>query len=405
MSNKVSTPKFGPLHGVRVVFSALEIAGPFPAQMMAEWGAEVIWIEHTKYPDTIRVMKNYRELARRNLHSLSIDIFSEEGKKAFLKLMETTDIFIESSKGPAFKRRGMTDELLWEHNKSLVIVHLSGYGQYGEDQFINLPSYDHIAQAFSGYLIQNGDGEQPVPAFPYSGDYISGFMVLSSALAALHNAKRTGEGESVDVAMYEALLRVSHYYMIDYFNNGTLYPRTTKGKDPTQVGCGVYRCKDGCITMSWVGGPQIRRLLEVLDHAHILGTDEFPEGIPGIRADSSQGEVLEGKLDAFFGEKTIDETLALLESMTIAATRVLTIPELESHPQYIARENLVEWDTLSGGKCKGSNIVPKFTKNPGQIWRSMPSRGMDTASILSDLGYSDQEIHALAEVGAVKLAD
>ena len=151
--------------------------------------------------------------------------------------------------------------------------------------------------------------------------------------------------------------------------------------------------------------PQIRRLLEVLDHTHILGTDEFPEGIPGIRADSSQGQILEDKLDAFFGEKTIDETLELLESMTIAATRVLTIPELESHPQYIARENIVEWDTLSGGKCKGSNIVPKFTKKPGQIWRSTPSRGMDTASILSDLGYSDQEIHALAEVGAVKLAD
>ncbi|OED45114.1 L-carnitine CoA-transferase [Endozoicomonas sp. (ex Bugula neritina AB1)] len=405
MSKKVSTPEFGPLHGVSVVFSALEIAGPFPAQMMAEWGAEVIWIEHTKYDDTIRVQKNYRELSRRNLHSLSINIFSDEGKEAFLKLIETADIFIESSKGPAFARRGITDELLWEHNKSLVIVHLSGYGQYGDDNYINLPSYDHIACAFSGFLVQNGDQEQPMVPFPYTADYVGGFTVLSSALAALYNAKRTGEGESIDVAMYESLLRVSQYYMADYFNNGTLYPRPTKGKDPTQVGCGVYRCSDGFITMAWVGGPQVKRLLELLKMDHILGTEEFPEGIPGIRADSSVGSDLEAKLDALFIEKTIEETLELMQSMGVAVTKMLTIPELEDHPQYVARENIVEWETMSGEKTKGANVIPKFKKNPGQIWRGMPSRGMDSAAILSDLGYSDQEIHGLAEVGAVKLAE
>ena len=158
-------PKFGPLAGLRVVFSGIEIAGPFAGQMFAEWGAEVIWIENVAWADTIRVQPNYPQLSRRNLHALSLNIFKDEGREAFLKLMETTDIFIEASKGPAFARRGITDEVLWQHNPKLVIAHLSGFGQYGTEEYTNLPAYNTIAQAFSGYLIQNGDVDQPMPAF------------------------------------------------------------------------------------------------------------------------------------------------------------------------------------------------------------------------------------------------
>lgn len=91
-------PKFGPLAGLRVVFSGIEIAGPFAGQMFAEWGAEVIWIENVAWADTIRVQPNYPQLSRRNLHALSLNIFKDEGREAFLKLMETTDIFIEANK-------------------------------------------------------------------------------------------------------------------------------------------------------------------------------------------------------------------------------------------------------------------------------------------------------------------
>lgn len=106
MAEHLPMPEFGPLAGVRVVFSGIEIAGPFAGQMFAEWGAEVIWIENVAWADTIRVQPNYPQLSRRNLRALSLNIFKDEGREAFLKLMETTDIFIEASKGPAFARRG-----------------------------------------------------------------------------------------------------------------------------------------------------------------------------------------------------------------------------------------------------------------------------------------------------------
>ena len=404
MSTTLNTPVFGPLSGVRVIMSAIEIAVPFSAQLWAEWGAEVIWIENVAYADTIRLQRNYSQLSRRNLHNLSLNLFSEEGKQVFLQLVETADILIESSKGPAFARRGLTDELLWQHNKKLVIAHLSGYGQTGDENYVNRASYDLISQAFSGYLIQNGDVNQPTPAFPYAGDYFSGFMVAGSVLAALHKAKETGVGESIDVSMYETVLRVGQYYMMDYFNEGKTYPRSTRGKDPSFVGCGIYTCSDGFIAIEWVGGKQIENLLTAIGMRHILGSEEYPEGTQLIATASAYGQQLEDKLDAYFSQRTVEEALAAMVEMTLACEKVLTIPELEKNPQYIARQSLIEWQDIDGKQVRGPNVAPRFTNNPCHVWRGRPERGQDTAKVLSGLGYSGADIQTLSEKGVIKVS-
>lgn len=403
MSKKVNTPKFGPLEGVRVVFSAIEIAGPFSAQMLAEWGAEVIWVEHSSYTDTIRVQPNYPELSRRNLHALSMNIFSDEGKDAFLKLIESADVLIEASKGPAFARRGLGDELLWEHNPKLVIGHLSGFGQYGDDKFTNLAAYNTIAQAFSGYLIQNGDVEQPMPAFPYTADYLSGYAVTSSVLAALYSAQKTGVGESIDIAMYEVMLNAGQYYMMDHFNGGEMCPRQTKGKDPLWAGCGTYGCSDGFIVMEIVGAYQLGEMFTKIGLGHLLNTEEFPEGSQLISRKLPSAALVEEKLDEYMASRTVADMLAELAEVKVAGAKVLAVDELETNPQYVARESIVEWENSDGKKIKGPNVMPKFKNKPCKIWRGMPDHGMDTANILGDLGYSEEELQKLAENGVIKL--
>jgi L-carnitine CoA-transferase len=406
MAEHLPMPEFGPLSGVRVVFSGIEIAGPFAGQMFAEWGAEVIWIENVAWADTIRVQPNYPQLSRRNLRALSLNIFKDEGREAFLKLMETTDIFIEASKGPAFARRGITDELLWEHNPKLVIAHLSGFGQYGDPQYTNLAAYNTIAQAFSGYLIQNGDKDQPMPAFPYTADYFSGMTATTSALAALYKVQKTGKGESIDIAMYEVMLRMGQYFMMDYFNGGEICPRMTKGKDPYYAGCGLYSCKDGYIVMEIVGITQIQEIFKDIGLAHLLGTPEIPEGTQLIhRVECPYGPLVEEKLDEWLGARDIDVVLARLAELNIASAKVLTIPELETNPQYIARESITSWQTMDGRTCRGPNVMPKFKNNPGQIWRGMPSHGMDTSDILQNIGYNENQIRGLVEKGLAKIVE
>lgn len=401
MSNVTSKPAFGNLHGLKVVYSAVEIAGPVAAQLMAEWGADVTWIENTFNGDSMRDTTYVKELERRNQRSLSLDIFSEEGREVFLKLIEGADIFIESSKGPAFAKRGITDELLWEHNKSLVIVHVSGYGQYGDEERINRAAYDQTAQAFSGYLSQNGAPEQPMIASPYTGDYFTSQMVVGSALAALYKAQKTGVGESIDIAMYEVMLRMGAYYMMDYLNAGILYPRAG-AKHQNLCGIGVYKCKDGFLSLCLYGAKQNKAILERIGLGYLWGTEEYPEGTTALWLDGPKADLIEQKIEEYLLSMPVDEVEKDFSDCKIAANKMMTFEELPNHPHFIAREAFVEWETIEGQKCKGPNIFPKFKNNPGQIWRGMPTLGMDTESILTEAGYSSEKIHELAEKGIIK---
>ncbi|WML29837.1 L-carnitine CoA-transferase [Neobacillus sp. OS1-32] len=403
MSMEMKTPAFGNLQGLKVVYSAVEIAGPEAAQMMAEWGADVTWIENTSNGDSMRDTTYVKELERRNQKSLSLNIFSEEGREVFLKLIETADIFIESSKGPAFAKRGLTDELLWEHNKSLVIVHVSGFGHTGVPDRVNRAAYDQTAQAFSGYLAQNGTEEQPMIASPYTGDYFTSLMVVGSSLAALYKAQKTGVGESIDVAMYEVMLRMGAYYMMDYLNGGILYPRAG-ARHQNLCGIGVYKCKDGFLSLCLYGAKQNKALLDRIGLGYLWGTEEYPEGTTALWLDGPKAELIEQKLEEYLLTQPVDEVEEDFSNCKIAANKVMTFEELPEHPHFKAREAFIEWETMEGKKCKGPNIFPKFKNNPGQVWRPMPTLGMDTKTILTDLGYSSEEIHELKEKGIIKMS-
>lgn len=401
MAKQSNIPAFGNLEGLKVVYAAVEIAGPQSAQLMAEWGADVTWIENVYTGDSMRDTTYVKELERRNQRSLSLNIFCEEGREVFLKLIESADIFIESSKGPVYEKRGLTDEILWRRNPSLVIVHVSGYGQYGVEDRVNRAAYDQTAQAFSGYLSQNGTEDQPMIASPYTGDYMTALMVVGSSLAALYRAQKTGEGESVDVAMYEVMLRLGAYYMMDYFNAGVKYPRAG-AKHQNLCGIGVYRCKDGFLSLCLYGAKQNKAILERIGLGHLWGSEAYPEGTSALWLSGPQAALIEAKLEEYLSGKSAAEAEAEFSTMNIAANQVLAVEDLADHPHFLAREALIEWETMDGKMCKGPNIFPKFKRNPGRIWRPMPTLGMDTEDILRGIGYTGAQIEALGEKGVIK---
>lgn len=394
-------PVFGNLNGLKVVYSAVEIAGPVAAQILAEWGADVTWIENTYNGDSMRDTTYVKELERRNQKSISLNVFSDEGKEVFLKLIESADIFIESSKGPVYANRGLTDEVLWERNESLVIVHVSGFGHTGIPERVNRAAYDQTAQAYSGYLAQNGMQEQPIIASPYTGDYFTSLMVVGSSLAALYNAQKTGKGESIDVAMYEVLLRMGAYYMMDYLNEGILYPRAG-ARHQNLCGIGVYKCKDGFLSLCLYGAKQNKAILERIGLGYLWGTEEYPEGTTALWLDGPKAELIEQKLEEYLIERPVLEVEEDFSNAKIAANKVMNIEELQTEPHFVARNAFVEWETNEGKKIVGPNIFPKFKNNPGEIWRPMPTLGMDTVDILREAGISEEKIQELLENGTVK---
>ncbi len=401
MTNPSPVPPFGVLEGLKVVYSAVEIAAPSAAALMAEWGANVVWIENTRAGDTMRDTQFVKETERRNQRSVSMNPFSEEGREVLFRLIADADIFIESSKGPTYARRGLTDEVLWAHNPKLVIAHVSGFGQYGVESRVNRAAYDITVQAYSGYLSQNGTPEQPMAAAPYVGDYFNSLMVVGASLAALRKAEATGVGESIDVAMYETLLRIGSYYMLDYMNAGITYPRPG-ARHQNLCAIGEYKCADGFLSLCCYGVKQNKYLLEVIGLGELWGTEDYPEDCSALWLDSPKAQLIEQKLDEYLATRKVADVEADFAEHGIAGGAVLEFDQFLAEEHVAQREAIIEWERGDGTPVKGVGIFPKFARNPGQVWRPMPELGQDTDAVLTEAGFSPDEIAALAERGVIR---
>lgn len=402
MELEKTKPTFGPLSGVKVVYQAVEVAAPTAAAMMADWGADVIWLENTYYGDTMRDTMFIKEQARRNQRSVSMNPFSEEGREVFFRLIKDADIFIQAGKGPTYERKGLGDDVLWEVNPKLVIVHVSGFGQYGSKERISRPAYDHMIQAFGGYMAQNGTVDKPFAAAPIPGDYFTAVNTVGAALAGVIHARETGQGESIDVAMFEIMARMGLYYNINYLNAGITYPRPAD-RSQDLCGIGTFEAADGDIAIVLYGAKENHWLLDKIGLGHLWGTEDIPDGSTALWLTNPHAEEIQEHIEKWVKSKTLDELEALLAEANIPANRVYSIADMVEDEHYQARNCFIEWENREGKTIKGFKPVPEFKRNPGKVWRPMPKLGYDTEAVLAEAGYSEEEIAHLAENGTIRL--
>lgn len=395
MDNNVRTRAFGVLEGVKVVHASQSVVGPFAAVLMADWGADVIWIENPMGTDLMRWNKYMMEQDRRNMRSISLDIASPAGREVFFRLIEDADIFLESSKGGQWAKWNLTDQVLWEHNADLVIAHISGYGQYGDENYVKRPSFCPIAQAFSGYMLHNGYPDRsPIAAQPVSADYFTALFTVSSTLAALHRAAKTGEGESIDIAQYECMVRVQGGAPSRYFVEG-IEPIPSGEHSPVISGWGSYTCKDGKqVYILAASGGVLRNAIKELGLEY--GTELFPEGVTNIFVGSPAEAVFEAAWKEYFASKTAAEAEQRLNEIGVPCSQIMDYEQMATNSHYLARETFTQWDNLIGEKFKGTAVIPRFKNNPGKVWRGCPpTSGYDNEEILRGLGLSDDQIEIL----------
>ncbi|MDD5807091.1 MAG: L-carnitine CoA-transferase [Eggerthellales bacterium] len=397
-------PSFGVLDDVKVVFAAMEEAIPRACNIMADWGADVTWLENTGYGDTVRDAKNVVQAERRNCRSVQLNQFTPGGKEALLAILKDADIFMESSKGGTWDRKGFTDEDMWAVNPKLIIIHCSGYGKYGEPDRVKRAAYDGTVGPYAGFTCQNGTPEQPMITMPYSGDYINSYLLIGASLAALRKAERTGKGESIDWAMYEGIMYMSQYFMVDYLNDGIVWPRAG-ARNQNLCGIGVYQCSDGFIAVNLFGIKQNKWMIEELGLGEHWGTPELPEDTASLWLSMPIAQEFEKRFEAWLLERKRLDAEATLAEHAIAAQIVYEFEDMVKDTHMAKRGNFVEWTTADGDTFKGLSPMPRFEQTPGQIWRPAPHKGQDTFDVLTKAGLTPERIAELEAEGAIRCGE
>lgn len=389
-------PKFGPLSGIKVLSCGLSTSAPYAAAMMADFGAEVIFVESPLVKDQYRTTDSmsYLNKERRNHRAMALNVVEPEGQEVLLKLVKEADIFIENSKAHAWDKRGLTDEVLWQANPKLVILHISGYGLTGDPEYLKRGSYDAIGQAFSGFMNMNGDPDGlPAPAPSYLGDYVVALIGSWSCLAAYIKAKETGKGDSIDLSQFEALLSIQAGFPSDWINYG-IERKRSGSESPTFAGCKPYKCKDGeYIYIFFLSTLTLKKGLPLLGLE--FGSPEFPEDKYAVFKGTPGGELLEQKLTEFCAARTVLDAEKELNDCGIVSSAIVTYKTMMDHPHYKARGVFQEYDAFEGGKFIAPALCPRFKNYPGKVWRKAPSYGMDNEDILEELGYAPEKVQEL----------
>jgi L-carnitine CoA-transferase len=396
MAKTTDIPKFGNLYGIRVFANVQSIAGPFIAALLAEQGADVIWNEYNF--DAARNTLDMVEQNRKNQRSIALNWTKPEAREAFLRIVKTSDILIESNRGGYFAGKGFTDEVLWEVNPKLVIVHVSGFGQTGDPGWVSRPSWDAVAQAASGYMnfIGYPDGP-PMPGQPYPADFFTGLFGTYAALAGLFNAQRTGKGESIDLAQYEVMMRVDSSYWCMHATWGWPITRTGTG-NPSASCMDNYKCKDGnMICVLIVGYTSIHGAMKVFGLEY--PSEEWPEPPNKMYypKGTKEGDKLEEILKEYCATHTVEEVDKALSEVGVACAPIMTYELMKKNPHFQKREVFTQWKSMDGRTITGVNFFPKFKNNPSKLWRVCPTQGLDTEDVMMELGYTREDIDEMYE--------
>ena len=404
-------PAFGPLEGIRVVGTGQLVAQPFASTKLAEFGAEVIHVERPggdvfrfTAPQLTRGPRPHgcdeAEVTKNKL-SLGLDLKQARGLELLMALWKISDVWMESSMPGTLDRSGITSELALAVNPSLVIVRVSTYGQYGKEEYLGRAGYDAIAQAYGGMMNLTGDpAGPPQRAKTYTGDYVTALTGWAATMMALWEVKKSGRGQVVDLAQYEAVAQTNGNTLPLFTGEGVVYGHTGN-RAPFQP-YDTFKCSDGWVFIGALGGAIYDRVPK------FLGLDPAEYCYDACSKDaaavnSKKGGELDRRLREYCAARTCLEVETALNEAKIGCARVFNTRDQYHDEHYAAREMTVPvLDRQSGVPIRVYGVVPKMSLTPGRIWRGAPSIGDDTTDILENmLGLSEPAIEALYAEGVV----
>ncbi len=398
---KPTEPPPGPLSDLKVVEMGQLIAGPFCGQLLGDMGADVIKLEPPGVGDPMRQWGRgqpvWWEVIARNKKSASLNLRTPEGQDLARRLIAGADILIENFRPGTLEGWSLSPDALMAANPRLIIVRMSGYGQSGP--YADRTSFGLIGEAMGGWRHIVGEPDRPPSRMGVSiGDSLAATYGALGALSALHERERTGLGQIVDSALYEAVLQVMESLIPEYTVAGMTRERSgafLPGIAPSNV----YACRDGDYLIGANQDGIFRRLSQA------MGRPELADD-PRYATHAARGErqaELDGLINAWTSARDIAEVEALMIAHGVPAGRVYRAPEMLADPHFAAREAIITLPHPRWGEVAMQNVFPKLSRTPGAVRRLAPQTvGQDNAEVWGEgLGLSVEEIAALAARGVI----
>ena len=393
-----------PLAGLKVVELGTLIAGPFASRICAEFGAVVIKVESPDGGDPLRKWRKLYEgtslwwfVQARNKRSITLNLKHEGGREVLKKLLAEADILIENFRPGVLEKLGLGWDVLHALNPRLVMVRLSGFGQTGpmKDQ----PGFGAVGESMGGLRYITGFEDRPPVRTGISiGDSIAALWGVIGALMALrHREVNGGQGQVVDVALYEAVFAMMESMVPEFDVFGFIRERTGNimpGITPSSI----HTCADGKHIQIGANGDAIfQRFMRAIDR-HDLA--DAPDLADNAGRDARRDE-LYGVIDRWAASLPLSEVEAILVRAEVPASRIYSAEDMFADPQFLAREMFLSARLPDGKPFRMPGIVPKLSDTPGGVEWTGPQLGEHNAEVLGELGYSAEDIAALKAGGAI----
>lgn len=387
----------GPLTGYRVLELSSTIAGPVCARLLGDFGAEVIKVEPPE-GDSARNMgaqeqgeSLYCASMLRNKQAVCIDMKTEEGRALVLDLGKSVDFLVENFRPGTLERLGLGYDVLSRENPGLIMVRISGYGQDGPNS--HMPGYGAVCDAVAGVRYLTGDPDRPPARVALAvTDYLTAVYAAFGAMLALEQRHRSGKGQVVDAALYEAAFSMMEGHVVAYPRLG-LIPKRQGPRLMNTAPNSLYPTRDDSYVLIAANNDAIfRRLADALSHPEWTSDPRYATQIErGKRVDE-----VDAMVEAWSSQHDSDDIIAQLQAADVPAAKVNTIADIFADPLFTARNMLVKVAHPSLGEVVLPGIVPKLSASPGGIREPGHALGADTdAVLLQALGLSQEKIAEL----------
>jgi len=378
--------KTQPLHGIRVLDLSRVLAGPYCTMVLGDLGADVIKVEPPEGDETRAWGPPFAEgesayylCINRNKRSMTVNLKSDEGRAILRELALKSDVLVENFRPGTLARYGLDDETLRPDHPRLVYCSISGFGQTGPLR--ERPGYDFMIQAMGGIMSVTGDPDgEPMKVGVAVADLFAGQNAVIAILAALQARERNGEGQYIDIALFDSQLGWLANVTSNFLISGNL-PKRYGNAHPNIVPYQVFEAVDGWFALAVGNDKQFVRLCDVIDRPEWSSDERFTTNAARV----SNREKLIPLLKSIFTLRRVDEWLSLLESAEIPCGPINTLDKAFANPQVAAREMLVtmEHPTIGDLPLVGSPL--KFSATPVEYQLPPPRLGEHTDEILRDV--------------------